>query len=68
MVTATRSISRYCMVPKPAVPLRRCAGQKRRTGDDVKAELWRPRFKSAVIAVTLLPVDHTASNNYRPID
>src|ERR1700722_17615315 len=25
MVTATSRISRYCMVPKPAVPLRRCA-------------------------------------------
>ena len=56
------------MVPKPAVPLRRCAGQKRPAGDDVKTTLWRTRFKCAVIAVTLLPVDHTASNNYRPID
>jgi hypothetical protein len=68
MVTATRSISRYCKVPKPAVPLRRCAGQKRLTGDDVKARLWRPRFKCAVIAVTLMLADHTASNGYRLID
>ncbi len=44
------------MVPKPAVPLRRCAGQKRQASDDVKAELWRPRFKCTVIPVTLLPL------------
>jgi hypothetical protein len=56
------------MVPKPAVPLRRCAGQKRLTVDDVKAKLWRPQFKCAVIAVTLMLADHTASNGYRPID
>ena len=56
MVTATRRISRYCIVPKPAVPLRRCAGQKRQTADDVKTRSWRPRFKCAVIAVTLLPL------------
>ena len=42
------------MVPKPAVPLRRCVGQKRLTGDDVKAALWRTRFKSAVSAVTFM--------------
>ena len=54
-VTATRSISRYCMVPKPAVPLRRCGGQKRLTAGNVKAKLWRPQFKCAVSAVTLLP-------------
>jgi hypothetical protein len=57
MVTATRRISRYCMVPKPAVPLRRCAGQKRLTGDDVKAALWRPQFKCAVSAVTVVCAD-----------
>jgi hypothetical protein len=42
------------MVPKPAVPLRRCAGQKRLTGDDVKTKLWRTQFKCAVSAVTLI--------------
>ena len=68
MVTATRRISRYCMVPKPAVPLRRCAGQKRLTGDDVKAKLWRTQFKCAVSAVTLMLAYHTASNGYRRID
>jgi hypothetical protein len=56
------------MVPKPAVPLRRCAGQKRLTGDDVKAKLWRTQFKCAVSAVTLMLADPRASNNYRPID
>jgi len=68
MVTATRSISRYCKVPKPVVPLRRCAGQKRLTGDDVKAPLWRSRFKYAVIAVTFMSAYYRASKNYRPID
>jgi hypothetical protein len=68
MVTATRSISRYCKVPKPAVPLRRCAGQKRLTGDDVNTHLWRPQFNCAVIALTLHAADHTASNGYRLID
>jgi hypothetical protein len=68
MVTATRRISRYCMVPKPAVPLRRCAGQKRLTADDVKAEVWRPQFKRAVSAVTLPSAYSTASNGYRRID
>lgn len=56
MVTATRRSSRYCIVPKPAVPLRRCAGQKRLTAVNVKAELWRPQFKCAVSAITLLPL------------
>jgi hypothetical protein len=45
------------MVPKPAVPLRRCAGQKRLTGDDVKAKLWRTQLKCAVSAVTLMLAD-----------
>jgi|HubBroStandDraft_4_1064222.scaffolds.fasta_scaffold277454_2 hypothetical protein len=68
IVTATRRSSRYCIVPKPAVPLRRCAGQKRLTGDVVKAEIWRPQFKCAVSAVTLMLADHRASNGYRRID
>jgi hypothetical protein len=55
------------MVPKPAVPLRRCVGQKRLSGDDVKAKLWRTRFKCAVIAVTLVLADHRAPNGYRLI-
>ena len=56
------------MVPKPAVPLRRCAGQKRLTGDDVKAELWHTQLEFAVSTLTLMLGDHTASNGYRGID
>jgi hypothetical protein len=68
MVTATSRISRYCMVPKPAVPLRRWARQWRLTGDDVKAEPWRTQFKCAVSAVTFRSASFTASNGYRRID
>jgi hypothetical protein len=54
--------------PQPAVPLRRCAGQKRLPADDVNAELWRPQFRCAVSAVTLTLAYHRASNGYRRID